>query len=237
MPQLPSSAMQVLLILLVIVPGFVFQGVRIAHRGRLATDVDLSTRLIRAIATSAIFSLIYIVVLGHWLADTLRQTGPLIEHPRVGAAVALLGAFAIPAGAALLPAVVSQWNWLSHLRDWAKGWAADHKLWPALDYDPVPSAWDKIFQAGQPCFVKVLTSDGRWIAGYFGPASYATSYPEDRQVYVEALYDVDPDGKILQPIPSSGGAIIRCEDVPMVEFLKVSDRDTLESNAEGVDQP
>lgn len=44
--SIPSSVTQLLVLLVLIVPGFVYQAVRIQLRGRAVSDSELSTRII-----------------------------------------------------------------------------------------------------------------------------------------------------------------------------------------------
>ena len=227
--MIPESATQLLITFLFVVPGFVFQGARIAHRGRLPGDIDLSTRIMRAIATSGVFGLVYLLVLGRWLVQAVNGTGPLIDRPRLGALVGLVAAFVLPSVIAVVPALVglvlrkmaarprmqSVLNW-GPIRAVAR---IHSSLSTALSYDSTPAAWDKVFRDQEPCFVRILTTDGRWIAGYYGSTSYASSFPEERQLFLEALYQVSSDGVIGEPVEDGLGAVIRCDDIVFLELL------------------
>lgn len=166
----PTSVTQLLLLLLFVVPGFVYQAARISVRGRLPLDIELSTRIVRAIVSSGIFGLVYLAMLGQPLVDAAHARGYGFEHPRVGALIALVGGIIIPALLALVR--TPNWAWLR---------ALSQKLPQITKYDPTPTAWDKAFQDIGECFIRVLNADNRWVAGYYGPASYATSYPEAHQ--------------------------------------------------------
>jgi hypothetical protein len=204
----PTSAIGLLIFLLFVVPGFVYQAVRISVRGRLPFDLELSTRIVRAIVTSGIFGLVYCIILGNELVNAAHGTGYGFEHPRIGAALALLGGIAIPAGLALIPA--PDWDWLTALRG---------KLPQITKYDFTPTAWDKAFQSAEECFIRVLTNDNRWIAGYYGSASYATSYPEPHQLFLEKAYEVSENGTIGDEIEGTRGVIVDCTAIQLVQVL------------------
>jgi hypothetical protein len=208
--MLPSSIVQVVLVIVAVVPGFVYQGVRISVRGRLPGDVEWTTRLIRSIATSAVFALLYLIAFGGALAEAAEGRGDLVDHPRLGAVLALLGAFLIPAGAAVALAWVPRPAWLTNRID------------GVLQYDPTPTAWDKVFTARSPCFVRVLTASGEWMAGYFGKQSYASSYPEPHQLYLERSYAIDADGAIGEAIDGSLGSIIDCSGAQLIEIVELA---------------
>ncbi|KRE62333.1 hypothetical protein ASG78_04610 [Nostocoides sp. Soil756] len=107
----PKTAQELLIALVFVVPGFVYQAVRISVRGRLPGDVDLSARVVRAIVASAIVGLAYLIVFGDGDLSSARGVGGMVQHPRVGAAFALVLGIAVPAGVALLR--VPQWGWLT----------------------------------------------------------------------------------------------------------------------------
>jgi hypothetical protein len=226
--SIPSTTTQLLILLLFVVPGFVYQGVRVNLRGRRPTDVDLSTRLVGAIVWSAIFGLVYLIIGGRTLVDAAGGTGTLIQHPRPGAAIGLFGGFVLPALLALF-----------RLSDDNTAWFREAKLsrWftSRLSYDPTPTAWDKAFQDRTPCFVRILTAQEKWIAGYYGENSYSSSFPEKHQLYLEYCYAVDEEGRIGDAIPDSGGVIVACDSAISIELIALDSADqlTLESQAEG----
>ena len=204
----PTSVTQLLLLLLFVVPGFVYQAVRISVRGRLPLDIELSTRIVRAIVSSGMFALVYLVILGQDLIDAAHGVGYGFEHPRLGAVVALLGGIIIPALLALVR--VPEWAWLQR--------ASTH-LPQVTKYDPTPTAWDKTFQSIGECFIRVLNNDGRWIAGFYGSASYATSYPEPHQLFLERAFHVSDDGTIGEEIDGSQGVLIDCTAIQLLQVV------------------
>ncbi|MCO7238980.1 DUF6338 family protein [Aeromicrobium sp. CnD17-E] len=208
----PTSVTGLLIFLLFVVPGFVYQATRISVRGRLPLDLELSTRIVRAIVTSGIFGLVYLVALGDTLVHAARGEGLVVEHPRVGALLALAGGIAIPSVLALLPAPT--WGWLDMLRS---------KLPDVTRYDFTPTAWDKAFQSAEECFIRVLTNDDRWIAGYYGSSSYATSYPEPQQLFLEKAYQVSADGTIGDEIEGTRGVIVDCAAIQLLQILAVTE--------------
>lgn len=210
--MIPTTATQLLVTLLFVVPGFVYQSVRISTRGRLPADVELSTRIVRAVVASVMFGLVYLVLMGDLLVDAAQGQGYLLDHPRVGALTGLLGGIVIPAVVAGTAGIVDlpDWAWLERLK------AA---LSEVRRYDPTPTAWDKLFQDGSESFVRVLNKDGRWIAGLYGNHSYASSYPEPHQIYLEQTYSISEDGEVGEPIPWTRGCVVDCTDIQLLEVL------------------
>lgn len=76
---IPSTTQQLLITLLLVIPGFVYQQVRIRFRGRLPSDIELTSRLLRAIATSTIFALAYATA-ASWRYDTYDQARAEAAH-------------------------------------------------------------------------------------------------------------------------------------------------------------
>jgi len=205
----PITITGLLIFLFFVVPGFVYQAVRISVRGRLPFDLELSTRIVRAVVTSGIFGLVYLFVLGDILIDAVHGKGFGFDHPRVGALLALLGGILIPSGLALIPAPT--WSWIDKARV---------RLPEIAKYDFTPTAWDKAFQSAGECFVRVLTNDDQWIAGYYGSASYATSYPEPHQLFLEKAYEVSSDGTIGDEITGTVGVIVDCTQIQLLQLVK-----------------
>lgn len=212
--MIPSSATQLLITLVLIVPGFVFLGVLVRLRGRTPADADLSSRLMRAIVASTVFALVYLAIAGPQI-EALANQNPdeALNHLQKYALLALLAAFVIPAVAAGLYYWISTWGWLQDkFRD---SWV--DQRWNRID--PRPSGWDVAFADLSPCFVRVRMNDGGWYAGWFGKASYASSWPDPRSLYVEVSFHVDDNGTLGQAVENSNGAVIDCTDAVLVELL------------------
>jgi len=89
---------------------------------------------------------------------------------------------------------------------------------------PFPTAWDAFFDRRDPCFVLVTLRDGRKVGGFFGEGSYATSFPNDGDMYISAVYGVDADGKFIGPIMDTKGCLIRKDDYKLIEFFEIPDQ-------------
>lgn len=74
---------------------------------------------------------------------------------------------------------------------------------------PFPTAWDYFFDKRLPLFVLIHLNGGQMIGGYYGGDSYATSHPNEGDLYLQAVYKVDHDGKFLSPIEGTKGLLIR----------------------------
>lgn len=216
---IPSSVTQLLVTLVLVVPGFVYQAVRIRIVGRRPGDTDLPTRVMRATVISTLFALCYLVILGPEITTAAQAQAQLAEHPRRFALLGLVAAFVLPTTSAVLlnrnqidlkltiPFVLHPIKTL-RAEEWTR-------------YDPRPSAWDVAFEGAAVGFVRVRMSDGTWVAGYYGPNSYASSHPDPRNLYLEMAYEVDNKGEIGKPITGTAGVVIDCTDAVVVELLAV----------------
>ena len=88
---------------------------------------------------------------------------------------------------------------------------------------PYPTAWDYFFNHRAPVFVLVQLKNGSKLGGYYGPKSYATSFPTEGDIYLEIVYRVDKDGKFKEAIDGSDGAIIRKDQYDLIEFFKTQE--------------
>jgi hypothetical protein len=226
---IPSTLTQLLVTLVLIVPGFVYQNVRIRVAGRTPADTELASRILRAIVASTVFALLYLLILGPEIIDTAQASRHTLDHPRRLALLGFCAAFAIPA----LSATVIHVRWstalfkhpIQTMRD--EGWSR---------YDPRPTAWDVAFQDASVGFVRVRMRDGTWFAGYYGPNSYASSYPDPPNLFVEASFDIDDRGVIENQIVNTKGAVIDCTDAVLVELLAPLDEaDEAQSQSGGED--
>lgn len=141
---IPSSVTQLLVTLVLVVPGFVYQAVRIRIVGRRPGDTDLPTRVMRAIVISTLFALCYLVILGPEITTAAQAQAQLAEHPRRFALLGLVAAFVLPTISAVLlnrnqidlkltiPFVLHPIKTL-RAEEWTR-------------YDPRPSAWDVAFE-------------------------------------------------------------------------------------------
>ena len=197
MPGLiPSTPTQLLITLVLVLPGFVYQETRIRLRGRAPGEQELTGRLLRAIGLSLFFGLLYVAALGPaWLQD-LGRAEWAVENARALALWALVLGLVVPVVVAHVPNLLDS----SSIRDRLAGF----RLSRWTRYDATPSAWDRAFRDAGPCFVRVRMKDGTWFAGYYGMASYASSFPDPQSLFLESSFAVKPDGEIGDPIEGTG---------------------------------
>jgi hypothetical protein len=86
-------------------------------------------------------------------------------------------------------------------------------------YDPTPSAWDFAFGKGEVGWVRVQLEDGRFLGGYFGGGSFASSFPNPQEIFVEQGWVINDDGTFTDVKHAPNGMIIRCDKALSVDFL------------------
>lgn len=214
MPSVPGDGFQLILLLLLVLPGTVYQFVRARLRGPAPDDASALNRVLRALGMSALLSLLYTVTVGPplWrLAVEASAAARQGEVPalRGFALWALVLLFIVPAGVALA----------DHLR-------RIHVTTPGLlklTYDPsYPGAWDFAFLNRGDCYVRLLTLDGRWIGGWMGDDCWVSSYPEPRELFIAQAHAMSEDGSFGPVVPGSIGMYVRCDDIRLIEFLDPS---------------
>jgi hypothetical protein len=244
----PSTATQLAILIMFVIPGLVYQAVRARLAGEAPQNRDTTNKILRALAASVVLVSVYLITLGPALlriaGDTTAETRAWIAgHPREVGVLAFTLLFAAPALAALVAA--RRWRigeavarvrcrWLLAPGRWpashapgkqvnrALSWlAAQCEQRGGLRYDATPTAWDWAVDHGarSPGFVRVLGKDGSWKGGAFARGSYFTSFPEPPAIFVEAAWQLDGDGEFVAQQPGTSGAWIPCVDALVVEFL------------------
>ena len=86
---------------------------------------------------------------------------------------------------------------------------------------PYPTAWDYLFDKREPSFVLIHLNNGALLGGYWGANSYAGSFPNDGDIYLEAVYVVDEKGVFGNPMPSTRGVLLRRDQYSYIELFGV----------------
>lgn len=86
---------------------------------------------------------------------------------------------------------------------------------------PYPTAWDYLFDRREPAFILVHLNGGAILGGYWGSKSYAGSYPNDGDIFLEAVYSVDEKGRFGTPMPNTKGVLLRKDQYSFIELFEV----------------
>jgi hypothetical protein len=100
--------------------------------------------------------------------------------------------------------------------------------------DPEPRAWDHLFWQRPTGVVRMRlkNDDGHpWVGGFYGKHSYASGYPEASQdLWLERSYVMNDDGTFVaketenrerEYVETGAGLLIRWEEIDLLEFFHV----------------
>jgi hypothetical protein len=83
----------------------------------------------------------------------------------------------------------------------------------------IPTAWDFRFEQETPAWVIVRLRDGSSVSGYLGARSFAGDDPDERDLFIEAVFVPSDDGH-WQPVPDTGGILIKGSEIGSIEFRR-----------------
>ena len=249
-----SGWQQALTLIIVLIPGFVYQGVKRHRVGPSLEDQDLSIRLLRALVTSVIFLVVYAIALGDFLADRFLESDPQQRYDDVWAVGLIVGGlvFFIPAVAGHVSAAYLTRKRYFSSADSMTFWETvrttaepdDNELsWGRAlysrdtDYSPIPTAWDFATQdIPVGSFVRVLLPDDTWLGGQADRGSYFTSYPEPRDLYVDRAWQLDNDGVFVRELPGPTGIWIPCSDAKLLHVTPPAEGEDTDADEEGAER-
>ena len=84
---------------------------------------------------------------------------------------------------------------------------------------PVPKAWDYVFERKESYWVVIYLTDGTKIGGMYDTDSFASSYPEEEQIYIQEVWDINEHNKFIKKRNGSCGALISAKDIKTIEFI------------------
>jgi hypothetical protein len=85
-----------------------------------------------------------------------------------------------------------------------------------------PTSWDHYFNEGEDCFVLIHMKDNEeMIGGLFSGKSFASSYPEKEDLYLEELWKVDENGKFMEKVESTNGLLVNFDEIKYIEFFRL----------------
>jgi len=196
---MPTSANAVFVLVVFLIPGFVFTrlfGFSIPLRPRDTTYVVLDSLAVSCIDYAFLSPVV-------WL---LLRPGFSSNHPVWTVIGWFVTLFACPVAFALTAVRFIE----SPRADWLRrAFRIVH---------PVPKAWDYFFRQGKICWVLATMKDGRVVAGLYGTKSFASSYPDEEDLYLQTLCTLSAEGEITGIVERSEGAILRMSEVSLLEF-------------------
>lgn len=202
---MPTTIEALIIIALVLSPGFVF--------ARIASGVIAFAREpgdLRFLLPTITCGTFVHIVLSWWtvrIADVYRDDA-LGDHPFQVVSWGFVLVFAAPA---LLGVGIGQVANLRVVNRWLDV--------IGLGYiDRMPSAWDYMIRSDRPGFTKVHLKDGRCIGGVFFDRSFASTTPGRADIFLEELWQLDDTGGFVAPLPDTQGVWIAHDAMESVEL-------------------
>lgn len=90
---------------------------------------------------------------------------------------------------------------------------------------PIPKAWDYFFGKCESCFMLLHLKNGKKIGGLYHRDSFASAYPESRDLYISELWSTDERGHFLSKIPGTKGMLISHDVVDYIELFRIDGED------------
>ena len=179
-----------------VLPGAIsmyFFGLLVAHKDRLLKD-----RILEAVC----FSLLNLAIVV-WPIHLLLPDGFVAKNPYWAWLLAL----------GLLVVAPAIWPFAAHraLR------LAEIKR---LISPRSRTAWDEFFDSLRDgIWVQAVLTDGSVVGGVFGRDSFASSYPAPGHIYIQELWEIDPQGHFVRPENGSPGILLRPDDYRYVKVF------------------
>lgn len=86
--------------------------------------------------------------------------------------------------------------------------------------NPIPSSWDYFFAKRETCFLLIHLKNNAMIGGLYHDDSYASSYPEVRDLYLKEVWSINKKGKFLKKVNNSRGLLINYD---IIEYIEIFD--------------
>lgn len=88
---------------------------------------------------------------------------------------------------------------------------------------PDPTAWDHHFRKGDAHWIWLTFKSGQVMAGLYGPGSFASSFPQRQDLFIEKLLSLDENGKVVGWKEGSAGALVNMENLERIEFFQIEE--------------
>ena len=188
-----------------LVPGFIWSSVLSMLYPRRSRAIEL--RMLEFLTLSCINHGLWI-----WLLIPVFRGQFIDQHPILAGALLVIPVLASPIVLGFVAGHYYRKDRLKHLLA-RFGFRTVH---------PIPTAWDFHFSRALPYWIIVRLRDGSHVFGLFGFKSFAGDDPEERDLYLEAVFRPNSNGDWV-PIEDSGGIIVKADQIAAIEFRKLSE--------------
>jgi hypothetical protein len=149
---IPETAHQIVVLVVLVLPGVVYAAVRSAVRGFRPHEQGPSANILQAAVVGVFLNAVYVLLFGNWIMRQIRTSSDAIEHPRLLALALLVLSIGVPAGLAFWQHGKPRWERVnSRSERWAKLLKRVRVPKATTGYETIPTAWDKIAPARGGC--------------------------------------------------------------------------------------
>jgi len=90
---------------------------------------------------------------------------------------------------------------------------------------PTPRAWDAYFGRGHPSFILVHLKNGEMVGGLYSSRSFASSFPNEEDLYIEEVWKINENGSFDGPIEDTDGILLTGDSIEYLEFFQARSGD------------
>ncbi len=84
---------------------------------------------------------------------------------------------------------------------------------------PTPTGWDYFFAKGESCWILFHLKSGAKLGGLYGENSFASSFPNEQEVYIQEIWRVDEQGRFVEKVQGTAGTVIKREECTLIELF------------------
>lgn len=201
---MPESLSQVLVLLVFVIPGFVLMRVkRVAYP---TAEPSAGSTVLDSVALSCVVYALASPVL--YISYHYRWP---ITRPVLFSMLVLFTLLVLPCALGAF--------YVRFTKTGTARWLREFLGFP----NPDPTAWDYLFRKQRAYWAWLTFKSGKVMAGLFGPNSFASSFPHKRDLYVERLLRLDENGRVVELIEGSAGALVMMEDLERIQFFEIDE--------------
>lgn len=83
---------------------------------------------------------------------------------------------------------------------------------------PTLMPWDYVFSQKKPYFLIITLLNGEKIGGYYGPSSFASSFPAKPQIYLEKEWIINSQGGFEREVNNTSGVLILSSEIQSINY-------------------
>jgi len=202
-----DSGNAVVYAILFLVPGFIMSsvlGMLYRRRSRSASEQTLQYLTFSCVNLGLWSWLIVLMIQGEWVD----------RHAVFASLLVFIIVFVSPVVLGLLTLLLTQKVVVRRLLS-AFGFKVERFI---------PTAWDYKFQKGEPEWVIVRLKDGSSVYGLWAEMSFAGDDPNERDIFIEAVFRPDSDNP-WKPVVDTRGILIKSSEIGTIEFRQINTED------------